>query len=139
MDDVGYRGGATFVVNEGSSKKNGVTLGSYININDKGTMPRDKDGKFAPDKDQLYMHEYGHYLQSQEYGWGYMISVGARSLLSIIKSKDIPGKEYDTHSLKWYEMDASRRGKEYFQKYYDVPWDEDKTPTYTPASTNLKY
>lgn len=139
VDDVGYRGGATFVVNEGSSKKNGVTLGSYININDKGTMPRDKDGKFAPDKDQLYMHEYGHYLQSQEYGWGYMISVGARSLLSIIKSKDIPGKEYDTHSLKWYEMDASRRGKEYFQKYYDVSWDEDKNPTYKPVSTKLKY
>lgn len=44
-----------------------------------------------------------------------MISVGARSLLSIIKSKDIPGKEYDTHSLKWYEMDASRRGKNIFK------------------------
>ena len=50
-----------------------------------------------------------------------MISVGARSLLSIIKSKDIPGKEYDTHSLKWYEMD------------------EDKNPTYKPVSTKLKY
>lgn len=88
-----------------------MTLGSYININDKGTMPRDKDGKFAPDKDQLYMHEYGHYLQSQEYGWGYMISVGARSLLSIIKSKDIPGKEYDTHSLngmRWMQAEEEK-------------------------------
>lgn len=38
-----------------------------------------------------------------------------------------------------YEMNASRRGKEYFQKYYNVPWDEDKNPTYKPVSTNLKY
>jgi hypothetical protein len=36
-------------------------------------------------------------------------------------------------------MNASRRGKEYFQKYYDVSWDEDKNPTYKPVSTKLKY
>jgi hypothetical protein len=34
---------------------------------------------------------------------------------------------------------ASRRGKEYFQKYYGVPWGEDENPTYKPVSTNLKY
>ena len=139
VDRVEYRFGATFAINEYSSKRDGMTLGSYININDKGLMPKDDNGKFAPEKDQLYMHEYGHYIQSQIYGWAYVPCIGAPSLVSAMKSKDISGKGYTTHSLRWYEMDANRRGKEYFQKYYNIPWDENDNPTHKPENTKLKY
>lgn len=120
-------------------KRNGMTLGSFININDEDKMPRDEKGRFAPEQDQLYMHEYGHYLQSQEYGWGFLVSVGTRSIMSAMNSKSIPDVEHTTHSEKWYEIDASRRGKEYFQKYYDVSWDEDKNPTHKQTNSNFKY
>lgn len=139
VDRVEYRFGATFAINEYSSKRDGMTLGSYININDKGLMPKDDNGKFAPEKDQLYMHEYGHYMQSQIYGWAYVPCIGAPSLVSAMKSKIISGKGYTTHSVRWYEMDASRRGKEYFQKYYNIPWNENDNPTHKPENTKLKY
>ena len=130
VDHVRYFDGATYVINE-TGKENGITLGSFININSPNPIPED-NGKFAPYKDPLYMHEYGHYLQSQEYGLGYLFSVGVPSLISakdagrsIIYNEDLSVNNVNTissHRIKWYETSANAKAYNYF-KHYGVEWD----------------
>ena len=122
IDKVRYFDGATFVINENSHSNKGVTLGSYININDKGSIPLDDNENFAPQKDPLYMHEYGHYLQSQEYGFGYLVSVGIQSIISATFSKKIDTPPYSTHNNKWFEISANKKAADYFKKKYGVSW-----------------
>ena len=78
------------------------------------------------------MHEYGHYLQSQEYGLGYLFSVGVPSLISakdagrrIIYNEDLSVNNVNTissHRIKWYETSANAKAYNYF-KHYGVEWD----------------
>jgi RHS repeat-associated protein len=131
IDHVKYFDGATFVINEYKDRPS-VSLGSYININDDGEMPVDDDGNFAPYKVHLYMHEYGHYLQSQAYGWGYLVSVGLPSAISIKKSKLITDKPnpnfFETHDIQWFERRANKKAEEYFRKNYKVSWNTNIYP-----------
>lgn len=130
VDHVEYFDGATYVVNDNSHSHKGITLGSFININDKGPMPRDDSGHFAPQKDPLYMHEYGHYLQSQEYGLGYLFSVGVQSLISAATSEQLTTAPFSTHANKWFERSANRKAKEYFGEKYGVDWNTKYVPSY---------
>jgi hypothetical protein len=123
VDEVKYYNGATYVINENSPKQNGVTLGGYININIKESYDKEKyepNGKFTPINSPLFMHEYGHYLQSQEMGWNYLFEVGIPSIKSALKSKVISGTDIHnpygitTHNVSWYERDANRRASQYF-------------------------
>lgn len=63
-------------------------------------------------KDHLFVHEYGHYLQSQFMGPSYFPIVAIPSLIS---ASGITGTN---HKMHWYEIDASRRGADYFDKHY---------------------
>lgn len=117
VDDVQYFRGATYVINEYAPKNKGITLGNYININDESSKPANSSGKFNPLLDDLYLHEYGHYLQSQEYGWGYLFSVGLPSLRSAKRSEPIDGHApLTTHKIKWYERYANEKASNYFSK-----------------------
>ncbi|MDH6307235.1 hypothetical protein M2451_004169 [Dysgonomonas sp. PFB1-18] len=138
VDKVRYFDGATFLINENSKKHDGVTLGSYINMNiqepyDKNVYePEWNKGKFTIiDGDPMFMHEYGHYIQSQQYGWGYLFSIGINSISSAKHSKylshvvDTDGTYYtrSTHSLYWTETSANKKAAEYFgKKPYYVNW-----------------
>lgn len=129
VDDVEYFRGATYVINEHSTEDKGITLGSYININDRGGKPVNALGKFDPLLDDLYLHEYGHYLQSQEYGWGYLFNVGLPSLFSAKKSKPIDGyAPLTTHKLKWYERHANEKASDYFVKKDGADWNTNRFP-----------
>lgn len=71
------------------------------------------------------MHEYGHYIQSQGYGFGYLFSVGIPSLLSLSPFGD--GKEMyignvPKHRYKWFERSANKKAVKYFEGLYDK-WD----------------
>ena len=82
----------------------GVTLGCYIVGNN--TI------KAAPNN-SLFQHEYGHYRQSQEFGWLYLPKCGIPSLFS--KSP------HNSHPV---EQDANIRGYEYFKnKTPNFKWD----------------
>lgn len=48
IDHVEYFDGATYVVNDNSHSNKGITLGSFININDMDEMPVDENEDFAP-------------------------------------------------------------------------------------------
>ena len=115
-----------------------LPLGSYININDIGDLPYDAQGNFAPYMDELYMHEYGHYIQSQEYGYGYLFSVGIPSIWDLScfgHGKDFDNNGYKKHSLRWFERSANKKGERHFRKVYEEyfklvnkKWDEKRYP-----------
>lgn len=144
VDKVRYFDGATYLINESSAKRDGITLGSYININIRDKYDKNRyepNGKFTPINDPLFMHEYGHYLQSQQMGLKYLFKVGIPSIKSAKNSEVI--EEYNgqkvknsdkltTHDIFGIEMDANRRAAAYFGVNND--WDNlyPDFPTYNP-------
>lgn len=137
IDKVEYFDGATYVINVKNTKGNGVTLGSYININS-NSVPYD-NGHFAPYNSYLYAHEYGHYLQSQDVGWNYLTKYGIPSIINAASNNG--KKEYcwneniksyvkvSSHQAYWTEIDANTRAQEYFRKVLGNLWTfQDKYP-----------
>lgn len=98
---VSYFGGATAV--ESYSKDWGAfTSGSYI---------LGARGLTADPNNSLFQHEYGHYLQSQSMGWGYLSRVGIPSLFDAGGS----GK----HKYHPIEQDANLRAFKYFNEHVE--------------------
>lgn len=78
------------------------TMGNYI------TGPRD----FRADwRDHLFVHEYGHYLQSKYLGPLYLSTVAIPSVMDFYI-------EPERHDTRWYEAMASSLGGKYFDKHY---------------------
>jgi hypothetical protein len=98
VDRVTHSNGAVALsgVTPGNSA---FTIGNYI---------------FGPDnftadwRDHLFVHEYGHYIQSQQFGIFYLPIIGATSLAS---ASGLGGNE---HKTRWFEVNASKQGAEYF-------------------------
>ena len=130
VDAVQHYRGATYVINEYGGKKDGITFGSYINMNDWYDKPVNENGDFDPMQDGIYMHEYGHYLQSQLFGPLYLFSHGIPSFVDAMKSEPIKGTSYKTHDFYWTEIDANKRAKKYFEENEGLErWPEEKNPT----------
>lgn len=66
-------------------------------------------------RDHLFVHEYGHYIQSQRMGPYYLPIIGISSLLSTAFTSDLSGVQHDQ---RWFEVNASKLGGEYFDKHY---------------------
>ena len=99
VTDVDYYRGATVVtgMNDGlmwGGGGNGITLGSYI-IGDRDIA--------ADPNNALFQHEYGHYLQSQKFGFSYLTKIGIPNLYS-----------RGNHDLHPTEQDANSRAFTYF-------------------------
>ncbi|GHT18483.1 hypothetical protein FACS189429_5090 [Bacteroidia bacterium] len=122
IDRVDYLGGATFATNENSSHHRGVTLGSYVSMDINGKIDRDFV-EYVTQVDPMYMHEYGHTMDSRNYGFTYLFAVGLPSLNSVNKQTRTDEAPFDTHSSFWTETRANANAKSYFGKYYDVDWD----------------
>jgi hypothetical protein len=71
-------------------------------------------------KNEMYVHEYGHVLDSRRNGLGYLTNIGLPSLLSARRDKR-HGTDY--HRNYWTEKRANRLAARYFGKYYGVDWD----------------
>lgn len=100
VTDVNYYGGATVVkgMNDGLFLGAGdpaVTLGNYI-IGDR-TID-------ANPNNSLFQHEYGHYLQSQEFGFAYLTKIG-------LPNAQTKRGFHNTHRT---EQDANVRAFRYF-------------------------
>lgn len=126
VDRVDYLGGATFVTNE-NYREGSVSLGSYMNMNyeDTITEPFETFVRHTP----VYMHEYGHYLDSQAFGPLYLPTIGLLSLISASRDIYIKSPEkfkIDAHCYYWTETRANRNASDYFGKYYGVSWNRDK-------------
>jgi len=87
--------------------KGAVTIGFYSSGG---------KGYKADWRDHTFVHEYGHYLQSQEMGIYYLFSVGISSLQSAIL--DTYKNYAPSHDYRWFETNANVRAAKYFDKYY---------------------
>lgn len=65
--------------------------------------------------DNLFVHEYGHYIQTQQMGFWYFPIVALPSITSAAFTSELSGME---HSDRWFEVDASNKGAKYFDKHY---------------------
>lgn len=100
VDRVEYFGGATFAINENSSRRFGISMGSFINIDIRGTLNKENHPLgWMYSEDGLFWHEYGHTFQSQRLGLSYLFALGLPSLFSA---------NSDNHDTKWYELQANR-------------------------------
>ncbi len=100
VNEVDYYGGAT-VLQRGKDA-GAITLGSYI------IGGRDIQ---ADPRNELFQHEYGHYLQSQSSGLYYLSKYGIPSLLS--------KGDYFDHGNHPTEQDANVRALKYFMENED--------------------
>ena len=119
VKSVDYYGGAT-VIESRRSDWGAITLGNFI------TGQR---GIEADPSHWLFQHEYGHYIQSQRIGLGYLIDVGLSSLRSAKKGEN--NSSYEHHDF-WTEQDANNRAYRYFSTHIDgyTDWKFWKNPIY---------
>ena len=106
VDNVTYGYGVTAV--DMGIYGGAITVGNYT------AGPR---GYTADWRDHMFVHEYGHYIQSQQHGPVYLFSVGIPSLQSAIMQKR-GNSNSPRHDDRWFEADASYKGAVYFDKYY---------------------
>lgn len=132
VDDVEYFGGVTLAnrnTNDGGQA--GMTLGNYI----LGTNLR------ARTDDWTFMHEYGHTLQGRSWGPLYLPVPALLSGLDMLFNgmdewEDNP--DFSNHDVRWYETKANKRASDYFEKYYDVEWDDNENPRSKDIARALK-
>ena len=67
-------------------------------------------------RDHTFVHEYGHYIQSQQHGLVYLLTVGIPSLQSAALQTRNP--KSPRHRDRWFEADASYKGMDYFDEHY---------------------
>jgi len=107
VNNVTHNYGMT-AVDMGLKDGNAITIGFY------SSGPK---GYTADWRDHLFVHEYGHYIQSQQWGPLYLPAIGIPSLQSaILQKKDNP--DSPRHSDRWFEADASYKAAAYFDKHY---------------------
>ncbi len=126
VDRVDYFCGATYATDEYSSDYQGFTLGPYINMYINGKISTDKSFRdWVITSDQMYLHEYGHTLQSQMLGMSYLLVIGLPSLISCANIETLSGYEYVrfSHDRFYTEYDANKWARLYFGKYYGYYWD----------------
>jgi RHS repeat-associated protein len=102
VKSVSYYGGAT-VVEHYQSGWGAFTLGSYIN---------GEEGIHADSGNDLFKHEYGHYLQSQKVGWKYINDYAIPSLFDARYAKR--HNDSNIHDAYWTEQDANILAINYF-------------------------
>ena len=102
VESVEYLHGST-VLRRGKNGLGAMTLSCFIiGPNEMRTM----------DSDKWFQHEFGHVLQSREYGPSWLIKFGIPSLKSAIHNKT-------GHDNYYTEQDANARALEYFIKHND--------------------
>ena len=119
IKEVGDYGGATVVSTYAGPFGGAVTLGSFIY----GGSDISADPTNA-----LFMHEYGHYLQSQASGLAFLSRYGIPSIISA-------WGEEGTHSRHPGEQDANARSIKYFenklgQKHIEDNWGKERHPIF---------
>jgi hypothetical protein len=111
---VEYYGGATAVKGAGIGG-GAVTLGSFISLSNTN-LDREANVGVGPGS-YTFMHEYGHYLQSQRNGFSYLFKYGLPSIMG----------------AEWTEWDANQRAANYFNKREGFNWN----PNYYRPGTGM--
>lgn len=103
--------GVTYL--EGMAALSGATPGSSaMTIGHYSLGPK---GYVADWRDHLFVHEYGHYIQTQYMGPLFFPVVALPSLASASFTSSWSGME---HKERWFEVNASKLGARYFDRRY---------------------
>lgn len=121
VDRVDVLGGITFATKLGCGYSMGVSLGTFVDLWAGPWMRGEGEGFILGN--QICMHEFGHTIDSQLFGWAYLPVIGLPSLLSAF------GK--GNHNVFWTELRANGHAKNYFGKHYSIAWNETGYPTET--------
>ncbi len=114
VDRVDYMAGATFVTHDNSSSHSGVTLGNFINIKYSGAVGGDFETFVTTgDPSWIYLHEYGHTIDSRLWGPGY----------AVIATLSLGNAMFKNSKSFWTERRANRLAKRYMERYYQVDWE----------------
>lgn len=105
ITDISYFAGAT--VSQTTGLWGGLTLGSYI-LGDMRIQ--------ANPKNILFQHEFGHYIQSQQFGLGYIPIFGIPSVISATKSAIL--QDFG-HYYFYAETSANRKSLNYLQNHHN--------------------
>lgn len=106
VNDINYFGGVAVLDNDFGG--GAFTVGSYI-FGPRGMRPDFRD--------HLFVHEYGHYLQSKRQGPLYMAFTAFPSVSdSWISDSEWRGN--DLHDTRVYEATASRLAVNYFDRHF---------------------
>lgn len=134
VDDVTYFQGATLVNrNTNIMERGGMTLGSFIlGKNLRATMD-----------DWTFLHEYGHTLQSRNWGPLYIPVIALPSGLDYWPGSGAEpwpdNPDFQKHNLRWYETGANKSAAKYFEKYYDdFEWDDSRNPRSKDIARKLR-
>ena len=135
VDRVDFWGGVTFATKENTSGSS-ASLGNYANINMEGEITGNFNDYILTDP--LFLHEYGHTIDSKAWGIAYLFAIGIPSAISANDSDLIttwdgvpvanPNK-LTTHRVFWTETRANKRASKYLMKYYGIDW-ETEYPKY---------
>lgn len=118
VNDVNYFRGATVI--DSDLEGGAYTAGTYI-VGPEG---------FRPDfRDHLFVHEYGHYIQSRIFGPFYFTLVALPSVTDFWLVDELFGE--DLHDTRWYETHANRLTANYFDREFGAGADG-----YFPGSIN---
>jgi RHS repeat-associated protein len=111
INSVTHRDGATLI--EHKAKNWGAfTVGSVI------TAEKDTDVNSG-----LFMHEYGHYIQSQRWGLLYVPVIGLPILMSA--SGLLGGEHHNFYTERWANENALDHFGDKYREYYDRIYDDD--------------
>lgn len=115
IDRVETLGGVTFAIEQGRGDGliRGVSLGCFVNIWLTDSLGRDFQYEAKYSSGQIFMHEYGHTIDSRRFGWLYLIIIGLPSLVSV-KLAGIGNHEHKN-------LYAERWANQHAQKYFGVP------------------
>lgn len=113
VDRVDYMAGATFATQIGGY--GGVTLGNFININYPLSIEGDFETFVQTEEYGLFLHEYGHTIDSRIWGPGYAIV----ALMSLTNASLASDREF------WTERRANKLTKRYMERYYNlINWEQ---------------
>lgn len=125
--NVRHKYGATVLSSSMLERTAAITIGNYITGSEKIK---------ADPYNEIFQHEYGHYIQSQKFGYAYITAIGFPSLFN--------AKNGDNHKEQPYELDANIRALKYFEK--NIPdyegWKYEKNPVHSEiysAGVNNKW
>lgn len=116
MNRVDYLGGVTFATRENAGYNDGVSIGNYINTNIYNQITGDFKNYVV--NSPMYMHEYGHTIDSRVFGLSYLLAIGIPSLYSANRANHDPAWDHDEF---WTEKRANIRAEKYFKKF-GVTW-----------------
>jgi len=116
IDRVESLGGVTYAIDEDrhDGMEAGMSLGCFVNIWLTDSVAPDFEYHVRHHSGQIFMHEFGHTMDSLRWGWLYLLVVGIPSYLSQMLELASHGHRHQ-HRHLYAERWANKNAERYFR------------------------